>query len=456
VETRPSPDHLPEPTGPTGGLPVAEMLDIMRLIIRAEPLAQLLEHVTRVISKSFGVRRMVICVLDEPTGHFVPKAIHGYPVDKAAAIGRHTYTLEKKRQDLQPRLKVNPRAYYVRAEDQSLVCSDDLDYVMDPDAIHEPRASAADWHEMDYIDFVMTDRLGNWVGWIEVDEPFEMKVPSKEAVDGIQLLADLTAISIENTGICEEAVSAVCESQSYLDLIVRDIGDMISPLVFYLASVESESVLDYTAVDNARKAAAIAAAMRNLVDNVRKQSEVKVADSLSREKFDLRDVLMKCVSEVKRDFPAKDLVVSMDCPEEESSVMADSLIHDLFKNVINNAVRFDPNPLAEIDLSIQDSHGSWVVRIEDRGRGIPDDRKNKIVSHMSRKPARVTTDGNGLSVVSQLVSRYNGVMRIKDRIPGDFSQGSCFEIALPKAISAEPPAGRQPPEPPSLYYRERW
>jgi two-component sensor histidine kinase len=447
---------MPELTGPTGSLPVAEMLDIMRLILRAEPPAQLLEHVTQVISKSFGVRRMVVCVLDESTGHFVPKAIHGYPVDKAAAIGRHTYTLEKKRQDLQPQLKVNPRAYYVRAEDQRLVCSDDLDYVMDPDAIHEPRATPTDWHEMDYIDFVMTDRLGNWVGWIEIDEPFEMKVPTKETIDRIQMLADLAAISIENTGICEEAISAVSESQSYIDLIVKDIGDMVGPLVFYLASIESESVLDYGAVDNARKAAAIAAAMRNLVDNVRKQSEVKVADSLSREKFDLRDVLMKCVSEVKRDFPTKDLVVSMDCPEEESTVMADSLIHDLFKNVINNAVRFDPKPLAEIDLSIQDNHGSWVVRIEDRGGGIPDDRKDKIVSHISKRPARVPVDGMGLSVVSQLVDRYNGVMRIKDRIPGDFSQGSCFEIALPKAPSAEPPTGSQPQEPSTLYYRERW
>jgi K+-sensing histidine kinase KdpD len=282
-----------------------------------------------------------------------------------------------------------------------------------------------------------------------------MMVTTKETIDRIQMLADLAAISIENTGICEEAISAVNESQSYIDLIVKDIGDMVGPLVFYLASIESESVLDYGAVDNARKAAAIAAAMRNLVDNVRKQSEVKVADSLSREKFDLRDVLMKCVSEVKRDFPTKDLVVSMDCPEEESTVMADSLIHDLFKNVINNAVRFDPKPLAEIDLSIQDNHGSWVVRIEDRGGGIPDDRKDKIVSHISKRPARVPADGMGLSVVSQLVDRYNGVMRIKDRIPGDFSQGSCFEIALPKAPSAGPPTGSQPPEPSTLDYRER-
>jgi signal transduction histidine kinase len=37
-----------------------------------------------------------------------------------------------------------------------------------------------------------------------------------------------------------------------------------------------------------------------------------------------------------------------------------------------------------------------------------------------------------LSIVRLLVDRYNGLVVVKDRVPGDHTKGACFEVALPK------------------------
>jgi signal transduction histidine kinase len=41
----------------------------------------------------------------------------------------------------------------------------------------------------------------------------------------------------------------------------------------------------------------------------------------------------------------------------------------------------------------------------------------------------------GLSIVSSLVEKYNGVISARDRKPGDCSHGTCFEVAFPKVDS---------------------
>jgi hypothetical protein len=97
--------------------------------------------------------------------------LHGYPPDKEVVIKRHAYTLERMKHDLSPEFKIGRGSYYVRAEDQVIAYGDDADYIMNSDLVDVRRRSPSDWHELEFIDFVMTDRIGNWIGWIEIDEP---------------------------------------------------------------------------------------------------------------------------------------------------------------------------------------------------------------------------------------------------------------------------------------------
>ncbi len=418
-------------------LPDEDVLDILRLILRVEPLDVLLQKVVDTIAGAFNVKRVSLGVLDEKTGLFCPKALHGYPPERSVAIKRHAYTLERMKNDLRQEFRIGRGAYYIRSEDQKTAYDDEPDYIMNEDLVDVPRASPSDWHELDYIDFVMTDRLGNWIGWIEIDEPSDRKVPSKEVIDKIQILADLAAIAIENSKTYEDAVGAMMDSQGYLDLIVHDIGNMVGPLMYYMNGLSNSQSPDERSAFLARNASAVAESIRKLVENVRKFSEVKSSEPHLKDQYDLHEVLKECADAVKREFPTKTVNVTITCPERISPIMADELIRDLFMNLLSNSVKHTPGHEAEIGVRIAEGYSACTVRIEDKGRGIPDDKKEQVFARFAQRAEGVAGTGLGLSIVSLLVERYNGLISVKGRVPGDCSQGACFEVSFPKLLEPD-------------------
>ena len=418
-------------------LPVGDMLDILRLISRVEPLDLLLQKVVDTIAEAFSIKCVSLGVHDEKTGLFVPKALHGFPPEKAVHIKKHGYSLERMKRDLVDELRVGRSCYYVRMEDQEIAYDDAIDYVLDPESADKPRESPGDWHELDYIDFVMTDRIGNWIGWIEIDEPSDRKVPSKEVVDRIQILADLAAIAIENSKMYEEAVNAMTDSQGYLDLIIHDIGNMVNPLQYYVNSMVSSGSLDDRTRSLGMNAIAVTNSMNGLVESVRKYSEAKAFETLPKEKIDLGEVLKDCVAALKRTFPSRNVVVNLDCPVNVIQVLADRLVYDLFSNLLNNAVKYTDGPMVEIDVKVIEGHSACTVRIEDRGKGIPDSKKDQIFARFAKRPDGFEGTGLGLSIVSLLVERYGGLVAVKDRVPGTCSLGACFEVSLPRILEID-------------------
>lgn len=413
-------------------IPISDMLDILKLISRVEPIDLLLDKIASTITSSFAVESLVICILDEQTGLFVPRCVKGFPEDNATAIRKHTYSEDRKKKDILDEFRIGQKTYLVRAENLSRMCNEDMDYLVDPARVSEPRVSQDQWHELDYMVFMMVDRLGNWTGWIEIDYTKDRRLLPRDAIHRIQLLADLVGIAVENSKMYEDAISAMNESQGYLDLIVHDIGNMINPLLYYLEKIDKSGTLDSGSSDSLVKALAVSRAAKGLVDNVRKMSEAKSSQYSEKDRYDLRDVLVRCISTLKREFPSRDIVVSFDCPEGECAVEADDLISDLFMNLLSNAVKYNPKPTAEIEVSIENGAGVWTVSIEDHGIGIPDERKGTVFNRFARRPEGVTGTGMGLSIVSLLVERYAGVVGVTDRVRGDHSEGTCFEVAFPK------------------------
>ncbi|MCJ7561588.1 MAG: hypothetical protein MUO84_01085, partial [Thermoplasmata archaeon] len=200
-------------TRPTRTIPINNLLEILKIISRVEPLEVLLDKVSTTISSAFEIKSLVICTLDDGTGVFGPRAIKGFPQDSVNAIRRHTYTLNRKKQEFRDELRIGERTYYMRPEVEHRLTNDDMDYVVDPSTISKKRASPDEWHPLDSISFLMVDRLGNWIGWIEIDETIDGKVPPQDVIGRIQLLADLTGIAIENSRVYEDAIAAMNESQ---------------------------------------------------------------------------------------------------------------------------------------------------------------------------------------------------------------------------------------------------
>lgn len=112
----------------------------------------------------------------------------------------------------------------------------------------------------------------------------------------------------------------------------------------------------------------------------------------------------------------------------------DGRLERVFANILDNAISFSPkNGLIEI-MATPDGD-KVVVHIADQGPGIPVDQREKIFARFhSDRPADEAFgrhSGLGLAIAKTIIEGHEGQIIVKDKL--DNSQGTCFEIRLPKA-----------------------
>lgn len=130
-------------------------------------------------------------------------------------------------------------------------------------------------------------------------------------------------------------------------------------------------------------------------------------------------------------------------------VLADYFLSDVFLNLYSNSLKYsDCNHngselFIETKVEVQEEPASsaekslmkepyWVkVSVSDRGKGIPDDIKQKVFSRFLNG---AKGSGLGMSIVHAIVvDRYKGRIEVKDRVPGDHRKGTLVEVFLQKA-----------------------
>ncbi len=70
-----------------------------------------------------------------------------------------------------------------------------------------------------------------------------------------------------------------------------------------------------------------------------------------------------------------------------------------------------------------------ILEIEDYGQGIRNEQKEEVFTRLIGGPRRGS--GIGLTLVKQIIDRYNGDISVFDRIEGNPNQGAKFIVRLP-------------------------
>ncbi len=140
--------------------------------------------------------------------------------------------------------------------------------------------------------------------------------------------------------------------------------------------------------------------------------------------------LHEVVSDVARERDAV-RVVGVDGGE---TVRADPvLLHQLVDNLVGNALKYrrPDEPPAVHFSSRSDGNGRVVVRVADRGIGIPDGAHEWIFEPFRRAHSGdIPGSGLGLSTCQRIVERHGGTIRAISRKDGP---GTVFEFDLPAA-----------------------
>lgn len=136
--------------------------------------------------------------------------------------------------------------------------------------------------------------------------------------------------------------------------------------------------------------------------------------------------------------------VEVDAPDELVLWGDETRVHQLVRNLVDNAARYSPDG-EPIDVRARSVMAGVELTVADRGPGIPPAERGRVFERFYRADhGRASDDGGsglGLAIVRSIVDAHHGSIEIRSNEP----TGCRFVVTLPHQPMAAGPAG--PPSP---------
>ena len=224
---------------------------------------------------------------------------------------------------------------------------------------------------------------------------------------------------------------------NFIDSVTHELKSPIASLKLYLQTLNRRSVTEAQQFEFYRVMLKDVERLDTLINhmleaaNVDQQPEqADVAD------VDLPAMLRSCAETACSRYHLPPETIELEL--EPSVVRARPLdIELVFRNLIDNAIKYGgTTPQVQIE-SHPDRDDSVVTRIIDNGRGIPKQLRRKIFGRFVRLGSELersrTGTGLGLFIVQNVVKRLRGRVTVRDR---GSEPGTVFEVRLPLATGA--------------------
>ncbi|HDP96363.1 MAG TPA: HAMP domain-containing histidine kinase [Euryarchaeota archaeon] len=427
--------HLPSRPLDVKGI-IPSLLNLVGSISRFESVDSIFKNIFESVQEIFNISEMFIARLDEKKNLFVIKALSGYPPEDLKAIKRMGFTSEQIRLQSPSRFRVGRDSYYIRAEEWSHFNPRDPFYDH-PEDLWKPRMRPDEWHEIDFFNFLLRDHHGNIVGFMELNDSEDGKLPSREEVEAIEIFAGLAGIAIETEKTFEASISEKQFSEMLIDLLSHDIENYNHVIIGCCDKmIESQY--------SKKHAEPLVGSIRGKSEKINSLiSQVnRIAESKKRMReldfcIDLPTAIQRSIIEMLNLFPNKALRFNFHPPDGMCLARADDLIEEVFISLLSNAVKYDIHERINVDISVESKRDGendyWVVHITDHGTGIPDTDKGKIFERYHRTGDGLSArQGLGLFISKSLVAGYGGDIWASDRVEGRPEEGARFCVMVPK------------------------
>jgi signal transduction histidine kinase len=418
------------------------LLSLIRSVLRVDDLNIVLQKVSDSISETFGFRKTGVSMFSKNSPRVTIHSLTGYTEEEERAVRNSTILKDVVLADFKEEFRVTRTGYFIPGESQGDGSS--FVFIESPGKVAEPRASPDSWHELDLVCFLMYDRTGTLLGYIQLDYPTNGKIPTKETMEAIEAFASIATIAVENSKMYEDLDQAKTQVSMYLDILTHDVGNLVNPVNAYLEILMATTQLNpmqYKYLSSAQEATK---SIIHLLRNVRRSAQMLETTGVELVPVNLSNSVRQTASDARSAFLGKKIEIRQSLPPQDLWVMADNLIDEVFYNIFTNAIKYDEHEEIVVDVSVEpiEMEGKKVARIKisDHGVGIPDEHKDKVFSREFKKIVKADRPshhrsrgaGMGLSLVKSLVDRYNGKIWVENRVYDDYTRGSVFVIILPR------------------------
>ena len=175
----------------------------------------------------------------------------------------------------------------------------------------------------------------------------------------------------------------------------------------------------------------------SLISNVRTLTELEES-RIPIQPIELSQFLNDSIASIKSIFQDRNINIQVDSFFKKIYVQANDLLKEIFGNILDNAVKYNNNPVVDIFIKIskEQKEGQDYIKMEfiDNGIGITATQKEFIFQKGFKKHIGGKGMGFGLALVKKIIEYYKGHIWVEDKVPGDYSKGSNFVILIPEVI----------------------
>ena len=167
-----------------------------------------------------------------------------------------------------------------------------------------------------------------------------------------------------------------------------------------------------------------------MLDNMLALSRADAVDVVeSKKRLDLVDICREIVNEIQQTTPSHTLEFTVS-GERRPLELDPQMMRDIIRNLLSNAVKYSAGD-HPIQIQCRFEHDEVVLRVSDRGIGIPDEDKQRLFEafHRAGNVSTIAGTGLGLAIVKRAVEAHQGTITVDSKA----GVGSTFTVAIPTA-----------------------
>ena len=163
-----------------------------------------------------------------------------------------------------------------------------------------------------------------------------------------------------------------------------------------------------------------------VMDNVTKLAQVALGDKIKLEKVDITEVLHSVSKEFYSQLKKSEIAFIIDIPEK-LIIKANSIISEVFKNYISNAIQFVSEG-KKILIDSEKRKGFLTINVKDFGITIPENKRHEVFCRgVQLEDGKKRGRGLGLAIVKRIADAHNAEVGVKPNEP----TGNIFYIKIP-------------------------
>ncbi len=162
-----------------------------------------------------------------------------------------------------------------------------------------------------------------------------------------------------------------------------------------------------------------------VMDNAVVLSQIALGDEIAKEKINITETIQSVANNFKSQLDRSDMTLEMNLPEN-FLIRANTIIAEVFKNYISNAIKYAFHGKNIVIDSTLDQEG-LRINVRDSGSTIPEENRLKVFERSFQADEKNPGRGLGLSIVKRIAEAHGVEVGVKPNKPA----GNVFYIRFP-------------------------